>query len=61
MPPKIISRYNNNMMTIGTGRLRSDICLQVGPYLVGHGFAIPIFKVMGVEPALKEKAYSSVE
>ena len=36
-------------------------CLQVGPDLVGHGFAVPIFKIVGVELALEEKAYSIVK
>ena len=35
--------------------------LWVGPDLVGRGFAVPIFKIAGVEPALEEKAYSIVE
>ncbi len=35
--------------------------LQVGPDLVGRGFAVPIFKIVGVELALEEKAYSIVK
>ena len=36
-------------------------CLQVGPDLFGCNFAVPIFKIAGVEPALEEKAYSIVK
>jgi hypothetical protein len=35
--------------------------LQVDPDLVSRGFAVLIFKIVGVEPALEEKAYSIVK
>ena len=38
-----------------------DECLGVCPYFIRCNLAIPIFKIMGVEPGLQEKADSIIE